>query len=218
MVSGRQFRKPKKRPSRERQDQLSDVRHEADLEELWLVLAEAKETNSWGVPWNRGTNAIALGLDLARQEWDCERIHAISEIHREKLSVVEAIQHFLAHPNGDTQTYWTMQDHLSRLDGSTFGLGDRLLRIAVRMVQLYHANSHGGGVAYNTLLIPVWDQLDVSSARLLRRHRCADALDIDPDFTQVPIDDRLRRAFYTAWDRGLYQVAYAVGGSKKTQP
>lgn len=213
-MPARQFRKPKKRPSRERQDQLSEVRHEADLEELWLVLAEAKESHSWGTPWSCGINAIALAMSLVRQEWDAERVQTITEIQREKLSAVEAVKHFLAHPNGDTQTYWTMQEHLTMLDRSTFGIGDRMLRIAVRMVQLFHSNSHGGGFAFNTLLIPIWDELCVGRDKLLRHHRCADALGIDPDFTQVGIDDRLRRAFYTAWDRGLFGVAYAVGRSQ----
>lgn len=91
----------------------------------------------------------------------------------------------------------------------------RLLIAGFRCVQLTIANSSGGGVTYNDVLRTLFDRLpDHWPAMLkdeMRTARCMDAIGTHPTLMNDS-NDKLRRAFCIAWDRGLYRAAYALKG------
>ena len=211
----KQFRKAKRRPSREHQDEEAEEKREADLDELWEVLAETKQPTWWHIPWRDGLNTAELCLRLARA---AEAGYRIDDPNATiKLTMIHTIQKLISAPNRfqNTETYFQLQEHLSVLAGCSHLSGDHFITIAVRSCQLVISNSHGGGHAFNALLRGVWERhAPLDADKLMRATRCKDALGFPPEFDQNIAADRLRRAFYTAWDRGLYQVAYAIGGTK----
>lgn len=212
----RQFRKPKKRPSREHQDALAADVRDADLSELWDVLAEIKQTNSWTIPWIDGVNAIELAMQLVRVTTSGKPLKSQS---REETAVIDFVLDWIAARQKEDdknpasqEDYWQFQEYLSMLDGRTHYACDHFLRVAVRCAQLEIADSSGGGNGFNTQFDRVRQHFPQEAERLIRAARCKDALGFSAEFDQNPERDRRRRAFYTAWDRSLYQVAYAVGG------
>lgn len=209
----KRFRKPKKRPSRIQQLANENARRDADLEELWDVLSESHGVPSWETPWRNGVNVVGLCLAVHRTLVPKETKH---------LDVVEELRRFTERTDEfRVDDYWTLQRVQDHLAGQIHYPWERMLDVGARSAQLVISASHGGGRVYNDLLQLAWptisqlprlipDHLVRRCGALLREFRCKDALNVDPSFDGGQ-DDRLRRAFYTAWDRGLYQVAYAVG-------
>jgi hypothetical protein len=73
-----------------------------------------------------------------------------------------------------------------------------------------NAKSDGGGEVYNAILIrPFSRLLPELVEHLVLEHRCQDSIGVSA-VLKGDTNDRLRRAFTTAWKRGLYQAAYAL--------
>jgi hypothetical protein len=201
----KQFRKAKRKTpgTQERKAQQADEKHEADLAELWDVLAESPEHSSWHVPWRDGRNAAGLCLQIIRAREPADHVTV-------DLAGMDLARRCLSDEVVYTaELYWQLNEVISELTPARQSLSDYYLVAALRCIQLMICNSHGGGVAYNGLLDALNSTPDRD--RLVRAARCKDALGIEPEFDQNTYWDRLRRAFYAAWDRKLYTVAYAVG-------
>jgi hypothetical protein len=85
-----------------------------------------------------------------------------------------------------------------------------MLRAALRCLQILVANSHGGGEVYNSILVdPFAMALPEDVFDLVLEYRCRDSIGTTAQF-QGDLNDRLRRAFTTAWKRGLYVASYAL--------
>jgi hypothetical protein len=86
----------------------------------------------------------------------------------------------------------------------------RLLAAALRCFQLKIANSHGGGAAYNEILIQAFLPIEPALVeRLVLEYRCRDAIGTTSHL-QGDKYDRERSAFSIAWKRGLYFAAYSI--------
>lgn len=85
--------------------------------------------------------------------------------------------------------------------------------VALRCLQVQVANSDGGGHVYNAWLLPVFLRLTNEelgdASRAVLTWRCRDAIGVGPNLRGDALDE-LRRAFKTAWTRGLYRTAYAL--------
>lgn len=94
---------------------------------------------------------------------------------------------------------------------------ERFHMAGLRCVQLLISNSHGGGNVYNDVLshafgnVPNWWPNELR--RQVRDARCEDAIGVPAGFDGTS-DDKLREAFKIAWDRGLFQAAYALPRAK----
>jgi hypothetical protein len=86
----------------------------------------------------------------------------------------------------------------------------RLLAASARCAMLHIANSHGGGIAYNELLIPLFLEIEPALvADLVLEHRCNDSIGTTHHLNRDR-NDRQRAAFTIAWRRGLYLAAYSI--------
>lgn len=179
---------PRKGRRRNPQPTPADV----DMAELAAVIAEHQlEQNATGwlrLPWRDGRNAVSLAAALSP--------------HDTPAWLVEA----LISPTIDPSLYWRAAD--SSTDPCP------LQRAALRCFQVLVADSDGGGHVYNDILRQPIDRLcrdgitdDLINA--ISKHRCKDAIGVGPKLTNDE-DDRLRRAFTTAWSRGLYHAAYSL--------
>ena len=173
-----------------------------DLAILASVLAEHRlDENAYGwfrPPWRNGINAA----DLARQT----------------AYTLDASARFRVDALAYMTTHWRLAESYEKLgewyqriirdrENTT---SSRLLAASARCVQLHIANSHGGGVAYNELLIPVFLEIDPASVDdLVLSHRCVDAIGTAPGL-RGDAHDRKRAAFKIAWKRGLYIAAYSI--------
>jgi hypothetical protein len=85
--------------------------------------------------------------------------------------------------------------------------------VALRCLQMQVANSDGGGRVYNAWLLPVCLRLTNEelgeASRAVMTWRCHDAIGVGPSLRGDALDE-MRRAFRTAWTRGLYKTAYAL--------
>lgn len=206
------FRKPKRRAP-------YVVVHEWDakdpaLAELAEVIAEnTLECNASGwfeLPWRDGWNAAELAL----RGWERNR----GENEDSGLKAIEA-----------RLVKWTREDRFvspsiyeqAQADLGTcsaiYVLGDRrrYLMSSLRCVQLVIANSHGGGRVFNDVLKLAFVDNDPNwIADIVREYRCLDAIGVKFEQDNT-INDRLRRAFKTAWDRGLFHAAYSLPQAKR---
>jgi len=81
---------------------------------------------------------------------------------------------------------------------------------ALRCMQVMLAHSDGGGHVYNIPLIGAFRTIEpVLVEQLVMECRCRDAIGVGLQL-QHDSNDRLRRAFKIAWERGLYLVAYSL--------
>lgn len=81
---------------------------------------------------------------------------------------------------------------------------------ALRCLQVVIANSGGDGTPYNDILTQAFSgALPEKYAGIVMEHRCRDAIGVSPSLNG-DVNDRLRRAFQIAWDRGLFLAAYAL--------
>lgn len=166
----------------------------ADLIELAGVLNEnARDDNFYGwlsIPWRDGWNAAMFAYDF----------------HLRTPAVNDPWLSILLH-NRRTQppTYWEIEDILPTVN-------EHFRRAAYRCAQLMIAKSDGGGVVANDVLRRAFEALEISgrSAKtVMAEYRCRDAIGTT-SVLQNDINDRARRAFTIAWNRGLYQAAYAL--------
>jgi hypothetical protein len=173
-----------------------------ELAELTMVLAECKldnEAENWlKLPWRDGWNAVKMAYVVSgfTEPVDgCAWLHSVCRTRATGQDV-----------------YWAAQDRLSSTETP-----NKMMRAAYRCLQVLLANSDGGGEVYNGILMEPF--LSLSTLRLganidliaevVREHRCLDSIGVTPTM-KGDANDRLRRAFMIAWERGLYQAAYSL--------
>jgi hypothetical protein len=180
-----QRRKPPKRPTP--RPKIDD-----DLAELATMLAEHRLDNNaagwFTMPWRDGWNAAKLAY----------------ECHLADGGDVDTFVHGWVMQRAPTAAmYWTCAE-LMQSGGSP------LFMAALRCIQVKIATSDGGGHVYNYILQPIFErytQLD-KFEQLVADSRFVDSVGGLNSFS--PRTERLRRAFYIAWRRGLYAAAYAL--------
>jgi len=169
------------------------------MTELAAVIAEHSLDNSaknWFLtPWRSGWNAVELAVratDAPEDDgWlgDVCRTRAVGE-----------------------EIYWIAQDRLS-----TVITPSPMMRAGLRCLQLMLARSDGGGEVYNAVLLgPFSTILPENVADLVMEYRCRDSIGVSM-ILRSDVNDRLRRAFMTAWKRGLYHAAYSLPSAAPTR-
>jgi hypothetical protein len=185
-VTGRGKKGAKRAP---RRPKASDEDNE--LAELASVLAEYSLDNNaggWFRPaWRNGWNAVELAAKAidpcAERAW------------------LEAV---CAQPHTSAEAYWRASELLY---GGGIG---RMTGAALRCLQVLIANSDGGGEVYNSILVgPFSEELPEDVFDLVLEYRCRDSIGTTA-VLQGDNNDRQRRAFSIAWNRGLYLAAYSL--------
>lgn len=183
---------PKRKPARERVDD--------DLADLITLLDEHRgETSVKGwlsVPWRDGWNAAHLALNIAGavSQEEYERTRATSH----------ELMDIMTSGNRTQSTYEALEDILRTIRWSS---ATPALRVAARIMQVVIAKSDGGGHVENVILEPI---VTSESEPWMLAHRAIDALGLNVLGTNTPEAVRRKKAFDTAWKRGLYRVAYAL--------
>jgi len=178
-----------------------------DLAELADVLAQntgPKGSAGWfSIPWRFGWNAVRLAFALCGNTlptWNRD-----SEDRKWLEALLES-----PNPTKSAALYWRAQDLLLDLNVPR---EKTAARAALRCLQVYVGESDGGGALYNDILRPVFEAHEANGVSfgqdLMLRWRCQDAI-YTTIILQNDKNDRYRRAFKIAWERGLYQAAYAI--------
>lgn len=170
-----------------------------ELAELASVLAEYTLDNNAGgwfrPPWRDGWNAVKLATTACEDNGELELAFL-------RGACTRALQ-----PNSN-EIYEIAGDYWATA-------ADKMLRAALRCLQVLIAKSDGGGEVYNAILItPFAERLPEDVFDLVLEHRCRDSIGTTA-VLQGDINDRQRRAFSIAWKRGLYIAAYAIGPAIK---
>ena len=168
-----------------------------------IELAEALATNvhdddphGWlRLPWNNGWHAVELAREIA-------------ELTDRHAGFRDPMRLLCSQRVVTSEVY----DEAGRLAALAYGTGPAYY-VALRCLQMLIANSDGGGHVYNAWLLPVLlrltdEELGPTSVAV-RTWRCHDAIGTGPNL-RGNLHDPLRRAFVTAWTRGLYQAAYSL--------
>jgi hypothetical protein len=165
------------------------------MAQLAAVIAEYTLDNNaanwFKLPWRDGWNAIELAERAADRTGDVTDdgwLHAVCDCR-------------LMGPD----VYWIAQDRLSPV---TTPCG--LLRAGLRCLQVMLAKSDGGGEVYNAILLGAFSSRSPEIMMdLVLEYRCRDSIGTTAVLCGDR-NDRLRRAFTTAWKRGLYLAAYSL--------
>lgn len=158
---------------------------------------DSNAENWFKLPWRNGWNAIDLALHVAQNETELEPW--LSTVCRNRST--------------GQDVYWTAQDLLS-----TTVTPNRMMRAALRCLQILIANSDGGGEVYNAILLgPFSTILPERVNDLVMEYRCRDSIGVSA-VLRGDGSDRLRRAFTIAWKRGLYHAAYSLPMAPPTSP
>lgn len=171
-----------------------------EMAELAAVIAEHKLDNSaenwFRIPWRNGWNAIELAMNANTRVYSTEfnERHAdpwLVDVCRDRTTTEDI--------------YWIAQDRLA-----TTITPSSMKRAALRCLQILLAKSDGGGEVYNAILLgPFSSLLPEHVADLVMEYRCRDSIGVSSTLLGDR-NDRLRRAFVTAWSRGLYLAAYSL--------
>lgn len=177
-----------------------------DLNMLASVLAEMQLDNTaygWFRPsWRNGVWAAKLAMAVAFSEGIFDGVGIPDELAARVLvnggwSAFDAYEQA-----GALYTRFVT----SKMNTNTA----RLIGAALRCMQLKIAHSDGGGGVYNEILIPMFLPLE---PRLIEHHvlefRCHDSIGTTSHLMNDH-NDRQRRAFRIAWERGLYLAAYSL--------
>jgi hypothetical protein len=162
-----------------------------EMTELAAMIAEHKldaNAENWlKLPWRDGWNAVEMAGRATADFGDLW----LSDVCRNRRIGPEI--------------YWEAQDRLSMTVTH-----NPMMRAALRCLQALLAKSDGGGEVYNGILLgPFSSVLPETVADLVLEYRCHDAIGVWPTLIGDK-NDRLRRAFATAWSRGLYLAAYSL--------
>ena len=174
---------------------------------LASVLAEYKlDNNAYGwfrAPWRDGINAANLARTAALR---LKLIDHANTVTHQCNSLGAMTVHWRL-----SETYAKLGEWYQRLIADRENTDSaRLLAAGARCVQLHIANSHGGGIAYNELLMPVFLGIEpLAVDDLVLEFRCVDAIGVSPRLRGDSFD-RQRAAFSIAWKRGLYLAAYSI--------
>lgn len=196
-------RTPRKGPRRPpRKDRGGE---DSELDELASVLIEhTLDQNARGwfrLPWRNGWNTVELALEAA----NLEALRGDTLVEHQHADWLTQVIHA---KDRSQPIYWEAQDLLAPHRTS------RMFRAALRCLQVLIAESHGGGEVYNAILLPPFESnLPEDVTDLVLTARCRDSIGVGPH-TAGDGNDRLRRAFMTAWKRGLYHAAYALPPAK----
>ena len=176
-----------------------------DLRELAEVLDEHRldqDAAGWFVvPWHHGYNATSLAFACFKELQDgyqSKREEYITEFLRSCLVQVICIE----------TDYERAAQLLERID--TDNVSPHLIA-ALRCLQVWIANSSGGGKAYNDILRRAFDKTEPSHLLedVVLEWRCRDAIRTTSTM-QHDSNDRARHAFTIAWKRGLFHAAYSI--------
>jgi len=168
-----------------------------EMAELAAVIAEHTLDNNaenwFRLPWRDGWNAVELAMTAATDaDADPWLVHTCLK-RMAGNDAYEVAQEFMAMTSS------------------------RMMRAALRCLQVLVAKSDGGGEIYNTILLrPFSLVLPETVAHLVMEYRCRDSIGVSPDL-QGDGNDRLRRAFVTAWTRGLYLASYSLRPAATTR-
>lgn len=194
-----------KDPGRRTKRKARSARYTIDneLAQLAEVLAEMQLDNTaygwFRPPWRRGEWPVQLCLEAARLTFD-----SVSEDYNAARDLASA-------PIHDGYVYEAAGALYNRLVQPKVNTDcARFIAAAMRCLQLKIANSHGGGVVYNEVMIPAFLSVEprlVENAVL--EYRCLDSIGTT-HFLAGDRNDRQRAAFTTAWRRGLYLAAYSL--------
>jgi hypothetical protein len=209
MAKQQRRKPPKRKPGRPKIDD--------DLAMLVSVLdssAKAPWTeNLFSIPWRDGWNAATLALDCYQRVREhaspafghtdeVERFIDILRRRDDSMLAYETIEM-------DRHQLWRLA-LLCAIDMDAKSLP--FIIAGQRCIELKIANSHGGGTVYNDVWLRTFERLGETAERFqddIRYARCVDVTGLEPTLRNDK-NDRLRRAFTIAWDRGLYQMAYAL--------
>jgi hypothetical protein len=180
-----------------------------DLAELAGVLSEyALDNTAYGwfrPPWRDGAHAVDLACSAAMTLSSASAYPDMANA-REVLSLTSSTTHMnssLAYEQAGRLYNGLIQPKIN-----TDPI--RFLATALRCFQLKIANSHGGGIAYNEILIAAFLPIEPALVeRLVLEYRCRDAIGTTSHL-QGDKHDRERSAFSIAWKRGLYFAAYSI--------
>lgn len=195
-----QGRKP---PKRKQPVEVDEPTADKELVELALMIDEYKlNKNAEGwftLPWRDGFNAAGLAIAV----WQ----RTVSQVPRPEINAyLRVIPRILVRDRSHL-TYEMIDEVLT---GGHHHAGFAPARIGLRCAAISIARSDGGGHVYNDL----FKQYDLGPTEdEVIRYRCMDATGISPGFLG-DVNDRLRRAFVIAWQRGLYHAAYALPQAK----
>ena len=203
----------RKRPKRPSSPTKNAIDSDSDLAELAAVIAEYQlDNNAYGwfrLPWRDGWNAIGLALDIWTPKAGFEHFVTTQEANVAKW-LRNAIQLKLSTAN----LYHQATEDITTLAKTAFLLEEKMLVAALRCYQLHVSHSSGGGYVYNDALRRGFEGFDVTFGKhnapeKIMEWRCQDAIGTTVQL-QGDLNDRTRRAFRTAWNRGLYLAAYAL--------
>jgi hypothetical protein len=179
-----------------------------DLHELAEVLAEVQlDTNSrgWFLPvWRDGWNAVELAFEIWQEHYEATAFELERGISRYFKILKDRKQQ-------DTPHYLQIVDDLTAISLHGETQGRKMIAASLRCYQVLVSNSSGGGTVYNDILESALStaHLNDAIANSVMQWRCLDAIGTTITMRQ-DANDRLRRAFKTAWSRGLYLAAYAL--------
>lgn len=188
-----------------------------DLAELASILDERRlENNAAGwftLPWRNGWNAVSFGLEAwARPPRD----HYIPQLDQEiRTALADWIINQCVSPSIYQQADEYIALLIARLFANSRAFSDdnsHLLLGALRCTQILIANSSGGGMVYNDVLKRAIERSTIGTDLFepdIIEARCMDAIGVGAQMARDH-NDRLRRAFIIAWQRGLYLTAYAL--------
>lgn len=191
-----------------------------DLVELATIIAEnrlATDARGWfELPWRSGWNVAWLGVAIETRlvgrnsELSTKISGWIAKHQYARMPIV-----FWYSDHAELSLIYQEAESYREPTSSKYTQRSALL-VALRAIQLEIARSSGGGHVYNALLIQLLSDLNRPPhyfADLVMQARCKDALGTTIQLKN-DADDRKRRAFKTAWERGLYHAAYAIGPVK----
>ncbi len=183
-----------------------------DFVELAVTIAEHKQDNNargwFSIPWRDGWNAI----DLLHEEWLDVFMKNSQNLPPNHLAAAGLLNRMAKKEEYDRAAELLRSHEGFHLDDQRDSLewipgATQMMRAALRCLMLKISWSDGGGWAYNEFLRQAYQH--AGTPELVRKWRCIDAIGVGPAL-QNDANDRARRAFITAWDRGLYHAAYSI--------
>lgn len=191
---------PKRNRKGPKRKQPRETKLDNDLVDLITLLDEHRgETSVKGwlsVPWRDGWHAARLALDIAA-ECGTEEFKRVKDTWEHLKEILRDDVRTLA-------VYARLDEILHTIRWSH---ATPALRAAARIMQVVIAKSDGGGEVENAILEPIISGLDEP---WMLYHRMCDALGIRSATMLTPTLARRKKAFETAWKRGLFRVAYAL--------